>query len=143
MRNAVSNATSAAQRATDKSAPPQAQPREDREIESWLGDLRGAGASGAGTPPAQPMRPSAEPTRAMPDTGAGGNEPTTAIPTGQATPQDDDADETSTRAIPTPRQTDADAATEKLNTRPDEEQKRRGGGNGVSAQDLLRREGRL
>ncbi len=141
VRNAVSNATAAAQRATEKSTPPPAQPREEREIESWLGDLRGAGASGAGTPPAQPLRPSGEPTRAMPDTG--GNEPTTAIPTGQAAPQDDDADETSTRAIPTARPTDADAATEKLNTRPDDEQKRRGGGNGVSAQDLLRREGRL
>ena len=50
---------------------------------------------------------------------------------------DDDA---ATRAIPAQRKTDADAATEKLNTRPDDEAPRRGGG-GLSAQDLLRREG--
>jgi trehalose monomycolate/heme transporter len=45
-----------------------------------------------------------------------------------------------TTAIPTPRQQDPEA-TEKLNTPEDDERKRRGGG--VSAQDLLRREGRL
>ncbi|MFY1621296.1 hypothetical protein, partial [Micromonospora sp. WMMD736] len=48
-----------------------------------------------------------------------------------------------TTAIPVPRDQDAkdaNAATEKLNTR-DEQTKRRGGG--VSAQDLLRREGRM
>ena len=45
-----------------------------------------------------------------------------------------------TTAIPTPRQQDPEA-TEKINTREEEEPKRRGGG--VSAQDLLRREGRL
>ncbi|KWX67109.1 hypothetical protein, partial [Mycobacterium sp. NAZ190054] len=55
--------------------------------------------------------------------------------------QDDDADDTRTRAIPTARQTDADAATEKLNTRPDDGKRR--GSNGLSAQELLRREGRL
>jgi RND superfamily putative drug exporter len=79
----------------------------------------------------------------MPEQGPG-NEPTTAIPAlgnppegrRRTQPQNDDA----TTAIPVPKQ-DADAATEKLNTRDDEERKRRGGG--VSAQDLLRREGRL
>ncbi|MGP4055123.1 MMPL family transporter [Mycobacterium sp. 4D054] len=137
VRNAVSNATAAAQRATEKSAPPPAQPREEREIESWLGDLRGTGASGAGPAAPAPLRPSAEPTHAMPDT----SEPTTAIPSGKGA-QDDDGDDASTRAIPAARQTDADAATEKLNTRPDQDPKRRGS-NGLSAQDLLRREGRL
>ena len=50
-----------------------------------------------------------------------------------------------TTAIPTPRQLGTPPAdpeaTEKINTREEEEPKRRGGG--VSAQDLLRREGRL
>ncbi|MCV7151251.1 hypothetical protein, partial [Mycolicibacterium pyrenivorans] len=100
------------------------------------------GVSGAGTAtPAQPPRPSAEPTRAMPEQGSGG-EQTTAIPSPREprTPEDDSAE--ATRAIPTARKTDADAATEKLNTRSEDEPQRRGG-SGVSAQDLLRREGRL
>ncbi|WP_269156256.1 hypothetical protein [Mycolicibacterium austroafricanum] len=131
-----------------RQAPPA---REDREIESWLGDLRGSRASGtAAANPPQPLRPSAEPTRAMPDTGAAGNEPTTAIPAQRESERHresarhDDSDDSaaSTRAIPTARQSDADAATEKLNTRPDDEATRRGG-KGLSAQDLLRREGRL
>ncbi|OBB46124.1 hypothetical protein A5752_25575 [Mycobacterium sp. 852002-51961_SCH5331710] len=73
-----------------------------------------------------------------------GNEPTTAIPTPRSQPQDPDPDKTT--AIPTPgRQAgkqgdDAEAATEKLNTPEDAERQSRGG---VSAQDLLRREGRL
>jgi RND superfamily putative drug exporter len=67
-----------------------------------------------------------------------GNEPTTAIPAQRPRPQN--ADAPATTAIPTPRKSDADAATEKLNTREDDERKRRGG---VSAQDLLRREGRI
>jgi RND superfamily putative drug exporter len=67
-----------------------------------------------------------------------GNEPTTAIPTQK--PRLQNADAPATTAIPTARKSDAEAATEKLNT-PDEERKRRGGG--VSAQDLLRREGRI
>jgi RND superfamily putative drug exporter len=120
VRNAVSGASAMTQR-------PSAPPREDREIESWLGDLRGNGGG---------ARPSADPTRAMPD--PAGSEPTTAIPAAQPTEDDDDS---ATRAIPTVRRaegSDADAATEKLNTRPD-----RRGGNGLSAQELLRREGRL
>jgi trehalose monomycolate/heme transporter len=81
-----------------------------------------------------------------------GNEPTTAIPAlgtlpsqaggppdGRGRPRPQNAD--ATTAIPTPWKQDAEAATEKLNTREEEERKRRGGG--VSAQDLLRREGRL
>ena len=72
-----------------------------------------------------------------------GNEPTTAIPrrthprAGDVQrPQNDDA----TTAIPTPRKQDPEA-TEKINTHDEDEPKRRGGG--LSAQDLLRREGRL
>jgi RND superfamily putative drug exporter len=52
--------------------------------------------------------------------------------------QNPDADPTT--AIPAQRPQDTDAATEKLNAQ-DEKPKRRGGG--MSAQDLLRREGRL
>ena len=63
----------------------------------------------------------------------------------------DDSDDAATRAIPAQRPPDAETATEKLNTRPDtdapprsgDETTRRGSGPGVSAQDLLRREGRL
>lgn len=141
VRNAVSSATAAAQRGArpadttaDKNTP--SPPREEREIESWLGDLRGTGPSGAG--PAEPPRPSAEPTHAMPDTGAEAGDATTAIPA----PRDSDDSSAPTRAIPAAKQSDADTATEKLNTRPDDETPRRGG-HGLSAQDLLRREGRL
>jgi trehalose monomycolate/heme transporter len=74
-----------------------------------------------------------------------GNEPTTAIPTRGTPPEGrgrprppQNAD--ATTAIPTPRQQDPES-TEKLNTREDDEPKRRGGG--MSAQELLRREGRI
>ena len=169
VRNVVNNATARinhppagdTQRTYRPAPSPPAPPREEREIESWLGELRGTAPAGgqptalpsqAGGPPA---RPSADATRAMPDQRPRqrpqpSNEQTTTIPalgtlasqaggppdgTGRA--QNADA----TTAIPTPRKQDADAATEKLNTREEEEPKRRGGG--VSAQDLLRREGRL
>ncbi|MCG7596875.1 MMPL family transporter [Mycobacterium sp. PSTR-4-N] len=133
VRNAVSSAADAVtqrgQRPEAPSTPPQ---RDDREIESWLGDLRGTGGSAA-TPPAPP-RPSGEPTRALHDSGPDPDaaDATTAIPAQRA--EDEDTDD-ATRAIPTARASDADTATEKLNTR-------RGGG-GLSAQELLRREGRL
>jgi RND superfamily putative drug exporter len=102
VRNVVNNATARVnhppagdtQRIYRPAPPPPAAPREEREIESWLGELRG-------------------------------------------TPQNADA----TTAIPTQRKPDAEAETEKLNTREEGGPKRRGGE--VSAQDLLRREGRL
>ena len=95
-----------------------------REIESWLGDLR-AGA---------PSQPAAEPpTRAMPAQGGRAPKqppqepPTTAMPVQKPAQQ--------------PAQTaEGEPSTEKIDTR-DDERKRRGGG--VSAADLLRREGRL
>jgi trehalose monomycolate/heme transporter len=155
VRNVVNNAA-AATPWTHRPAPPRPQPprdpqapREEREIESWLGELRGT-APGGGKPTPPPQRPSADATRAMrdqrprPARPEPGNEPTTAIPTlgtppeGRGRPRPQNAD--ATTAIPTPRQQDPEA-TEKLNTREEEERKRRGGG--VSAQDLLRREGRL
>jgi RND superfamily putative drug exporter len=116
--------------------------QEKREIESWLGELRGSSTPTTAIPsarrgpnPVLPERPSAQPTRAMPDPAggknidaggknidAGGNAPTTAIPA-QRDPGD-----------PEP--------TEKIDTRKtDDPPTRRGGG--VSAADLLRREGRL
>jgi trehalose monomycolate/heme transporter len=123
VRNAVSSAASRANlplggdtQRTERAAPPPQ--RGEREIESWLGELRGGPA---GAPP--PQQPSEDPTRAMP-----AQRP--------RAPEQDDA----TTAIPVQRPQDPEA-TEKLNTREreDDEGKRRG----VSAQDLLRREGRI
>jgi RND superfamily putative drug exporter len=157
VRNVVNNATTRGthppadgpQRPHRPAPPP---PREEREIESWLGELRGTAPAG-GPPAPPPARPSADATRAMPDQRARqprppqpGNEPTTAIPaqgtprTGRARPLPQDAD--ATTAIPTPRKQDPES-TEKINTREEDEHQRRGTGGGVSAQDLLRREGRL
>ncbi|MCZ8379859.1 MMPL family transporter [Mycobacterium sp. CPCC 205372] len=149
VRGAVGNApTQRVPRAT-----PPAQQREEREIESWLGELRGRPAGGSTEPgqPARPPQPSADPTRAMrpggprvgngtPRTADEGNEPTTAIPTPRQRQQPKNPD--ATTAIPTPRTQDP-ASTEKIDTREseDEQQRRRGGG--MSAADLLRREGRL
>jgi RND superfamily putative drug exporter len=125
-------------------APPGPQPPrgEDREIESWLSDLRASKHNdrpgdprGTAAPP-PPSKLSADPTRAMqvPSDRSSGQQPpaedaTTAIPTG---PRDEK---------------DPDVATQKLNSRannadsPDRPRQRRGGG--LSAQDLLRREGRI
>jgi RND superfamily putative drug exporter len=155
VRNVVNNAAGAAQRAHRPTPPPPPAPREEREIESWLGELRGnsAGSPPAAPPAAPPARPSTDATRAMPEQRPRqprpqpGNEPTTAIPAlgtppeGRRRPRPQNTDAPATTAIPTPRKSDADAATEKLNTPKDDEPKRRGGG--VSAQDLLRREGRI
>jgi hypothetical protein len=111
-------------------AAPQGPPRgEDREIESWLSDLRG-GKAGAG---AQPPQPSADETRAL------------QIPPRDkpSAPPSDDTPEDATTAIPTPPREgkDSDAATEKMNARGEQPRPRRGGG--LSAADLLRREGRI
>jgi RND superfamily putative drug exporter len=164
VRNAVNSATARVNHPPAGDTQRTPAPREEREIESWLGELRGK-ASAGGQPAPPPARPSADATRAMPDLGAlppqaggppagggrtrqprpqPGNEPTTAIPAmgtppdgrGRPRPQNTDA----TTAIPMPRRQDPDA-TEKIDTREEDEPKRRGGG--LSAQDLLRREGRL
>ena len=116
----ITNAANIAQRA-QRPAPP---PRKEREIESWLGELRGT-APGPATPQEGPAerpapKPSAEATRAMPEAPAGGT------------------DEPETTAIPKAPPADPDA-TEKLPQQKPDERKR---GGGVSAQDLLRREGR-
>ncbi len=118
-RNAVNNTNPAPRRAKRPATPPPV--REDREIESWLGELRGG--------PTAPPRPTPVP---RPQTGA---EPTTAIPT--QNPRHQAAEPTT--AIPAQREPDPEA-TEKLTAQQAEEQGRRRGG--VSAADLLRREGR-
>ena len=88
-----------------------------REIESWLGDLRsGAGASNGSSDAGRPTVA----RRQAPPAPPAAEPPTTAIPTQRA-----ESDQ-----------------TEKIDTRGEaDEPKRRGGG--VSAADLLRREGRL
>jgi RND superfamily putative drug exporter len=153
VRSAVSNAAGAATAATHRQPPP-ATP--EREIESWLGELRGKPGTAAPQPHSQP---SSDPTRSM--SPAPNPEPsadaTTAIPAlrpNSTREQDTGAGtEPATTAIPVanPRASDTDAATEKLNSRAEKADKtdegddkptRRGGG-GLSAQDLLRREGRL
>ncbi|HET9565806.1 MAG TPA: MMPL family transporter [Mycobacterium sp.] len=122
-RNAVGNAPK-------RRATPPPPVREDREIESWLGELRGN--SPAAPPPARTPRPQK------------GAEPTTAIPV--QSPRDGRPVKESTEpttAIPAQPQPDPEA-TEKLTAQqaPDEESRRRGANGGVSAADLLRREGR-
>jgi RND superfamily putative drug exporter len=95
----------------------------NREIESWLGELRGGNGGSA--------QPSADATRAMPEQRPAPR---------KAPPQAQPGNEPTT-AIPTQRQRDPES-TEKIDThKADDEPKRRGGG--VSAADLLRREGRL
>jgi trehalose monomycolate/heme transporter len=87
-----------------------------------------------------PSKPSADQTRAIPVP--------TEHPAGQR-PNDEDQDDQATTAIPTgPRdEKDPDVATQKLNARGNDAEggnrtrQRRGGG--LSAQDLLRREGRI
>ncbi len=143
-KNVVKSAVNSAAAAARSNRPP-APPAPDREIESWLGELRGNDRA-ASKPSPDPAQPSAEPTRAIPAP----EDATTAIP---AQREDNGADDVppaiaadETRAIPVsrPDQGDSEVATEKLNSRgkkEGEDRPRRGGG--VSAQDLLRREGRL
>ncbi len=123
-RGAASNPNAPAHR-TRRAAPPPV--REDREIESWLGELRG---NSPAPPPRPRPRPGAEPTTAIPVQGPRGGRPAKKA----AEP---------TTAIPVPPQQDPDA-TEKLTAQQaaDEQTRRRGANGGVSAADLLRREGR-
>jgi trehalose monomycolate/heme transporter len=133
---------------TPAAAPPEPQParREDREaeFEAWISELRGpkpndrpgdprgtASATPPSKPPADKTRPAPVPRE---------------FPAGQPPAGEDD----STTAIPTGSRSasDPDVATEKLNDRggrnganTDRTRQRRGGG--LSAQDLLRREGRF
>ncbi|OBI46002.1 hypothetical protein A5707_22855 [Mycobacterium kyorinense] len=102
---------------------------EDREIESWLSELRG---------PKQAEQQ------------ANSRDTANAAPVSQDRPAEeassDDGDATTAIPIAPPDDSDSEAATEKLNSRgadsPNAERPRRRGG-GLSAQDLLRREGRF
>ncbi|MBU9762397.1 MMPL family transporter [Mycobacterium sp. TNTM28] len=144
--NTVNTATGNTNAPTERTARPTGAPaappqREDREIESWLGALRGGPAQPGpsnGTPPPPPPRPSTDATRAMPQPpqrppAGAENAPTTAFRAQRPEPGPN----------PAPRQRDSDPATQKFSPRDarDDEPPRRGGG--MSAQDLLRREGRL
>jgi trehalose monomycolate/heme transporter len=113
-------------------APPQPPAGDEREIESWLSDLRGGKARDPHSAAPKAPQPSADETRAL-----------------QTPPRDKPSDppptkpEDATTAIPTaPREgKDSDPDTEKLNAPGENPRPRRGGG--LSAQDLLRREGRI
>jgi uncharacterized membrane protein YdfJ with MMPL/SSD domain len=146
VKSAVSNATANSQRSGGTGPPSQA--REDRQIESWLGELRGA-APGNPVPPPNPQ-PSAEVTRAIPVPDSA--DTTTALPVQRPTgglERSDRGKGTGGRGAPPAGGGEKNGGrdpdvTEKLNTHESDEDsggKRRGGG--VSAQDLLRREGRL
>jgi RND superfamily putative drug exporter len=134
VRSAVTNATGAF---TQRHGPPPQPPTGGREIESWLGELRDPSGS---VVPQKHSQPSTEPTRSMPPAGAD-PDATTAIPVQQsANGSDPGADDAATRAIPVSKaySGDSEAATERVNARGESSR-----GDSVSAQDLLRREGRL
>jgi RND superfamily putative drug exporter len=125
-RNPVNNTNPAPQR---KRAAPPPPVREDREIESWLGELRGNGPAGSRPAPSPRPQPGAEPTTAIP-----------AQPPRRSRHASTDAEPTT--AIPAQPQQDPEM-TEKLPAQEAEEEGRRRGTNGgVSAAELLRREGR-
>lgn len=167
VRSVVAGAANAVtQRQTATPAPPAG----EREIETWLGDLRHT------TEGAAPQQYSAsnERTEALrPAADQIDSEATTAIPIQHATytytpaAESDDSvvagprargttplaepDDAATRAIPVSKTTsdtdDSQAATERVNARgenqPEHPARPQRGGDSVSAQDLLRREGRL
>lgn len=110
--------------------------RDDRDIGSWLGELRDKKPRSA-----QPSPRPAEPTVPVSTPANTPEDATTVLPAGGKTTEIPAADPVSaeeTRAIPIsrPGSGDPEAATEQLNARGKQ-------GGGVSAQDLLRREGRL
>jgi RND superfamily putative drug exporter len=114
--------------------PEKAKPeKDDRDISSWLGELRSRATR---RPAAVP--PSAEPTQVISEPTVAEDAATTILPTAGSTEAPTEhlsADET--RAIPVSRpEGDSDVATEQLNARGKH-------GGGVSAADVLRREGRL
>ena len=108
---------------------PEGKSSEGRDIGSWLSEIRGKVL-----PRSDRVEPSiaGEPTSVIADPAPVEEPPTTAIPT-----QSTSLSAEETRAIPVSRPIsgDSDVATEQLNARAKS--------NGVSAQDLLRREGRL
>jgi trehalose monomycolate/heme transporter len=151
VRAAVTSATGAVTQRQD-AAPTQPtqpkQPTSEREIESWLGDLRDTSGSAG---PQQYSTPSSDPTRSMNPAGTD-SDATTAIPVQRANGTHSGSDEPPTRAIPVAQQSrtgDTEAATKRVNARGEStrgegsEDNPHRRGDSVSAQDLLRREGRL
>ncbi|MBV9089380.1 MAG: MMPL family transporter [Mycobacteriaceae bacterium] len=129
-RAVVNNATAITQRTYRPAAAPP--PREEREIESWLGELRGDAP-----PAAPPVRPSADATRAMPEARRGDPDKTTAIPVQRVAKPGRDPE--STEKLPSQgRKPDDDDQRQRAPRKRDVAE-----GGGVSAQDLLRREGRI
>ncbi len=111
-----------------------AEPAESRDIGSWLGELRAKVR-----PRPTRVEPAEESTSVAAPPATVEDAPTTAIPTrGPQAPAPQQLSAEETRAIPIsrPDSGDSDVATEQLNARAK-------AGGGVSAQDLLRREGRL
>jgi len=102
---------------------------DDRDIGSWLGELRSKRRPPAANPPAATPADSEDATTAI---------PTQSGPISSGPVSSGPISSEETRAIPVsrPDSGDTDVATEQLNARA----KKSGG---VSAQDLLRREGRL
>jgi uncharacterized membrane protein YdfJ with MMPL/SSD domain len=106
-------------------------------------DLRGSGDS---APPARPQPPSTPPLPAP--TPSGSQTRAMPVPARRSGDNSDPADPTAALPVMQSDANDSDAATEKLNARDqgdngDNSRQRRRGGGGLSAQDLLRREGRL
>ncbi len=123
-----------------------------------------AGPSSAATPtptPIPPPKPAQKPTPAPPPAPSAGQTRAMPIPGNRSgDPAGDPADPTAALPVMQPEgsgDSDSDAATEKMNARglaekgsddgdgkgDDNSRRRRGAGGGLSAQDLLRREGRL
>ena len=102
--------------------------KEDRDISSWLGELRAKAARRG--PEAEPT---AEPTQVI-SAPTAADDATTAMPILSAPAIS--AEETRAIPINRPAEPDSDMATEQLNARGKQ-------GGGVSAHELLRREGRL
>ncbi len=102
---------------------------DDRDIGSWLGELRSKRRPPAANPPAATPADSEDATTAI---------PTQSGPISSGPISSGPISSEETRAIPVsrPDSGDTDVATEQLNARAKK-------GGGVSAQDLLRREGRL
>jgi len=118
-------------------------PEDNRDIGSWLGELRAkkrqrvVGGEGSDEPTHVTVEPSSAATQVITEPPPP-EDATTAIPI-QKQPVSSPVSSEETRAIPVSRPSDSgdsDAATEQLNARGKT-------GGGVSAQDLLRREGRL
>jgi RND superfamily putative drug exporter len=142
-KNAAKAVINNAAAITHRNQPP-APPRADREIESWLGELRGTNERPHGAAGSTPRDEGSEPTNAIP-VPRQEPRPPKAKPKPPPPAPPPPAPPAPAPPPPAPPPPNADAeSTEKLPRQgqpPAEDERRRGGG--VSAADLLRREGRL